>query len=99
MGRLAGLLLGLLVLSSLYLVRVSYEERRLYRELDKAQEEARRLGAEHGRLTAQAQAQATPLRVERVAREKFDMRMATPSVTAYVAPPLSLPSGSGGERP
>jgi cell division protein FtsL len=86
MGRLAVVLLALLMLSSLYLVRVSYEERRLYSELDKAQEESRRLESEFTRLKAQAQAQATPLRVERVAREKLDMRLATPAVTQYVSP-------------
>ncbi len=86
MGRLAAVLLALLMISSLYLVRVSYEERRLFSELDKAQEESRRLESEFTRLKAQAQAQATPLRVERLAREKLEMRLATPAVTQYVSP-------------
>jgi cell division protein FtsL len=97
MGRLAMALLGLLVLSSLYLVRVSYEERRLFHQLDKAQEESRRLQAEFERLKAQSQAQATPLRVERVARESLDMRMATPAMMQYVAPPPT-PSVAGASR-
>ncbi len=84
MGRLAAVLTVLLVLSSLYLVRVSYDERRLYTERDRAQQQQRRLEAELGRLKALAQAQATPLRVERVAREKLGMAVASPSGTAYV---------------
>ena len=45
------------------------------------------LDTEHERLKAETQAQATPLRVERTAREKLAMRTATPAVTQYVALP------------
>jgi cell division protein FtsL len=86
MERLAFLLLCLLVLSGLYLVQVAYEERRLFAELNKAQDEAQRLEAEFSRLKAQAQAQAAPLRVERLAKDKLDMRVAMPASTLYVQP-------------
>jgi cell division protein FtsL len=84
MTRLNVVLLLALLASSLYLVQVSYEARRLFAELDKAQGEERLLDAEHERLKAERQAQATPLRVEKTARDKLAMRSATPAVTQYV---------------
>jgi len=85
MTRLNMLLFVALLLSSLYLVRVSYDARRLFAELDKAQNEERTLDTENERLKAERQAQATPLRVEKTAREKLAMRNATPAVTQYVS--------------
>jgi cell division protein FtsL len=80
------LLLALLA-SSLALVHVSYDTRQLFSELDRLQAEQRRLDQEHERLLAERQAQATPLRVERLARDRLSMRTAPPSVTQYVALP------------
>ena len=85
MTRLNLLLLVALILSSLYLVRSSYESRRAFAELDRAREEQRRLDTEFNRLQAERQAQATHLRVEKMAREKLAMRTATPAVTQYVS--------------
>lgn len=95
MTRLSLLLLVALVISSIYLVRVSYESRRLFAQLDRAQSEARQLEIEHERLRAEMRSQATPLRVEKVARERLAMRNATPAVTQYVtfAAPASAPQG------
>ena len=73
-----------LLLSSLYLVQTSYESRRLYTELDRAHSEQARLDSDYKRLEAERQAQATNLRVERVAREKLAMRTVTPAVTHFV---------------
>ncbi len=84
MTRINLLLLVALVLSSVYLVRVSYESRRLFAALDRAQNEARQLDIEHERLKSEKQSQATSLRVERVARDRLAMRNATPAVTQYV---------------
>jgi len=84
MTRLAVVLLVLLLVSSLYLVKTSYESRRLFAELDLARAEQRRLETEFKRLDAERRAQATHLRVEKVAREKLQMRTATPAVTLYV---------------
>lgn len=84
MSRLNLVLLLALVASSVYLVRESYESRRLFAALDKAQSESRQLEIEHERLKSEKQSQATPLRVERVARDKLAMRTATPAVTQYV---------------
>ena len=84
MTRINLLLLLVLLVSSVYLVRVSYDSRRLFTELDRAQTEERRLDTEHERLQAERQSQATPLRVEKTARDKLAMRTATPAITQYV---------------
>lgn len=97
MNKTTLLLLVVLLASCLALVRSAYESRRVFAELDKARQEERRLDAEFKRLDAERQAQATHLRVEKVAREKLGMRTATPGVTAYVedsvaaAPSLAAP--------
>jgi cell division protein FtsL len=84
MARINLILLLTLVASGLYLVKTSYESRRLFAELDKLQNEQRRLETDHDRLLTERQAEATNLRVERVAREKLRMAPATPAVTQYV---------------
>lgn len=84
MTRLNMLLLVALILSSVYLVRVAHESRRLYAELDRAQNEEHLLDIEYDRLQTEKQAEATPLRVEQAARDKLSMRTATPAVTLYV---------------
>lgn len=82
------LLLALaLLLSALLLVKTSYESRRLVAALDRAQAEQQALESERQRLESERQAQATPLRVERVAREKLSMRTASAAVTLYVESP------------
>lgn len=101
MTRLNLVLLLALIASSLYLVKVSYESRRLFTELDRAQALALQLQSEHERLQLEARAQATPLRVEKVAREKLAMRNATPAVTEYVAAPAAAAASApvaGGVR-
>lgn len=99
MTRLNLLLAVALVLSALVLVRTSYEGRRLFAALDRAKNEHTQLDIEHKRLDAERQAQATHLRVERVAREKLAMRTATPAVTQYVADPAAAAaSAAGGAR-
>ncbi|MEY4562800.1 MAG: hypothetical protein RLZZ618_2077 [Pseudomonadota bacterium] len=94
MNRLNLLLLLALIGSCMYLVRVSYDSRRLFSELDRAKGEARKLDTEHERLKSDKQSQATPLRVERVAREKLAMRAASPAVTQYVTGVPSLPASA-----
>jgi len=89
MSRVNLVLLLALMLSSLYLVDVSYESRRLFAELDRERARALRLESDHERLQLDARSQATPLRVERVAREKLAMRNASPGVTEYLAAPAA----------
>ena len=97
MKSLTVLLLVLLVGSSLYLVKTAYESRRLFALLDRARAEQQQLDTEYKRLDAERRAQATHLRVEKTAREKLQMRTATPSVTQYVADPAAA-AGAGGPR-
>ena len=85
MARLNILLAVALFFSCLWLVRSSYESRRLFVELEKAQSESHELQIEFERLEVDKRAQATPLRVEKLAREKLRMFNNTPGVTHYVS--------------
>ena len=84
MTRLNLLLLLAVLASALYLVRTQYESRRLYVELEKATTKTRALEAENERLQVEKRAQATPLRVEKLAKDKLQMRTVTPAITQYV---------------
>lgn len=90
MTRINALLVLALVATAMYLVRVQYESRRLFSELDKAHSQARHLAMDVERLEVEKRAQASPGRVERLAREKLDMRQPTPAITTY----MSYPSGA-----
>ncbi|HSW17168.1 MAG TPA: cell division protein FtsL [Ramlibacter sp.] len=94
-ARLNIVLLLAVIASAMYLVRVQYESRRLYTEIERAQSEARKLESDHERLQAEKRAQATPLRVERLAKDQLQMRPANPGITQYV----TGTSGAGGLRP
>jgi cell division protein FtsL len=67
--------------------------RRLFAELERAQVEGRALDVDYKRLDVERQAQATNLRVEKVARERLAMRNATPAVMQYVT---DAPSSAAG---
>ena len=97
MTRLNALLLLALIASAVYLVRVSHESRRLFAELDRARSEERLLDNEFERLKSDKQSQATPLRVEKTARDKLAMRSATPAVTQYIS--RAAASGAAGSAP
>jgi len=90
MTRFSIALLLLVIASALFLVHTQYESRLLYTELDRALAEARRLETEHQRLQVEKRAQATPLRVEQLARNKLHMRTVTPAITQYVTDPLPV---------
>ena len=98
MTRLNVLLLIALICSSVYLVHVSHESRRLFAELDRARSEERLLDNEFERLKSDKQSQATPLRVEKTAREKLAMRTATPAVTQYVTYARAASAATQGAR-
>ena len=98
MIRLNLVLLLAVVLSALYLVRMQYDSRLLYTQLDRAKAEARQLETEHQRLQVEKRAQATPLRVEQLARARLQMRTATPAITQYVVNPLPTPAASEVQR-
>lgn len=106
MVRFNVLLLLAVLASALHLVHTQYDSRLLYTELDRTLGETRRLELEHERLQVDKRAQATPLRVETLARAQLHMRTATPAITQYVvdAPlagpaPAAVAAPTGGERP
>jgi cell division protein FtsL len=84
MIRLNLTLLVAVMASSLYLVQVQYESRRLTTEIERAQNESRKLDVEHERLSVEKRAQATPARVERLAKDQLHMKPASPAITQYV---------------
>lgn len=84
MIRLNLTLLVAVLASALYLVQVQYESRRLYAEIERAQGEARKLEVEHEQLKVERRAQATPARVQKLAKEQLHMKPATPAITQYV---------------
>jgi cell division protein FtsL len=113
MTRLNLVLLIAVLASALYLVRMQYESRRLFVELEKSAAQSRKLEAENERLQVEKRAQATPLRVEKLAKENLQMRTATPAITQYatdssapkttasapVADKKSAAAGKGKETP
>ena len=84
MTRLSVVLLMAVLASALYLVHTQYQSRRLFTELEHVRAEAVRLDVERDRLQVDKRAQATPLRVEKLARDKLQMRNTTPAITQYV---------------
>lgn len=91
MTKLTSLLLVAVILSALFLVRNQYESRRLFAELDRARALTRQMEIDHDRLLVQRQAQATPLRVERLAKDQLQMRTVTPAITQYVTYQAGVP--------
>lgn len=90
MMRLSMVLLAAVVATAMYLVHSQYETRRLFVEHEKAVKEAARLDMDLERLTVERRAQATPLRVEQLARQQLQMRNPPPGITQYVAAPGAL---------
>ena len=98
MTRISAMLLVAVMASALYLVHTQYESRRLFTELDRAVAEARRLDTEHQRLQVEKRAQATPLRVEKIARAQLNMRTATPAITQYVSDPAGAEAAASSAK-
>jgi cell division protein FtsL len=82
--RLNFILVMAILASALYLVNVQYESRKLFTALDKARAEAHRLESENERLQVEKRSQVTPLRLEKLAKERLQMRTVTPAITNYV---------------
>ncbi|MFM1924254.1 MAG: Cell division protein FtsL [Pseudomonadota bacterium] len=85
MSRLSILLLMAVLGSALFLVHSQYETRRVFMALEAARKEAKRLEVDHDRLQIERRSQATPLRVEQLARQQLQMRPASPAITQYVS--------------
>jgi cell division protein FtsL len=99
MTRVSLLLLMATVASALWLVHSHYESRRLFMGLETARKEAKRIAVDHDRLEVERRAQATPLRVEQIARQQLNMRTASPAITQYVSVPGRAPAAVPGVQP
>jgi cell division protein FtsL len=97
MTRLNIVLLLAVVLSALFLVHTEYESRRLTMAREQANARQKRLLTEQDQLAVEKRAQATPSRVERLARERLAMQPATPAVTQYVKTYTSSAVEGGGQ--
>jgi cell division protein FtsL len=84
MTRVSFLLLVATVVSALWLVHSHYESRRMFMDMESARKEAKRIEVDHDRMEIERRAQATPLRVEQIARQQLNMRTASPAITQYV---------------
>ena len=84
MTRVNLLLLIAVIATALTMVHTQQRSRQLFTELYKVQGDARRLETDFERLQVDKRAQATPLRVEKLAKEQLKMRTTTPAITAYV---------------
>ena len=69
------------------------------KEEEKVQAEARKIELENDRLQVEKRAQATPSRIERLARTQLQMRNATPSITQYVQYGGNAPADGAGGKP
>lgn len=83
-ARMNLILLLAVIATALYLVHTEYQSRQLYTELHRAQNLSRQLETEFERLQVEKRAQATPLRIEKLAKEQIKMRTTTPAITHYV---------------
>jgi len=74
-GMLAAVLAMLVLVSGILLVYSTHESRRLFSELEQLNSQSDALHAEWGQLQLEQGAWATHGRVERVARERLDMKL------------------------
>ncbi|MEO6293024.1 MAG: cell division protein FtsL [Burkholderiaceae bacterium] len=72
------------LVTMLYIVQVQYESRRLFVEIEKTTLDVRKLEIDNATLQVEKRAQATPLRIEKLAKERLHMRSAMPAVTQYL---------------
>jgi len=84
--RLNIILLLAVLGTAMLVVQTQYQSRQLFTEYHRAELETRRLETEFDRLQVERRAQATPLRIEKLAKEQLKMRVVTPAITLYVRP-------------
>jgi cell division protein FtsL len=56
----------------------------MFMDMESVRKEAKRIEVDHDRMEVERRAQATPLRVEQIARQQLNMRTASPAITQYV---------------
>lgn len=99
MTRLNLMLVIAIILSALFLVFSHYEARRAFMALEAATKEATRLELEHERLQVERRSQASPLRIEQIAKQQLQMRLVTPGITQYVKQPNETPAKPAEVKP
>jgi cell division protein FtsL len=87
------LLLAILIGCAVALVTSQHQARKLYIELQKEQESAKRLEVEWGQLQLEQGTWAMHGRIEKIAAEKLNMRVPPPTRIQLV------PSTAAGDRP
>ena len=92
MTRLNIALLLLTLLSALAVVRVEYDARRAFAELDAAQQHAQQMQLDHERLLLQVRALSVPGRIGVLASSGLGMVSASPTRTDYVNAAPNLPA-------
>ena len=88
MTRLNLVLLGILIACGLALVTSQHQARKLYVELQKEQELAKRLEVEWGQLQLEQSTWAMHSRIEKIAARNLGMRV-PPASRIQVVPPLA----------
>ncbi|MCW5605519.1 MAG: cell division protein FtsL [Burkholderiales bacterium] len=91
MVRLNLVLLAMLVVCALSLVSSQHQARKLYVELQREQELAKRLDVEWGQLQLEQSTWAMHGRVEKIASRKLNMRVPS-SARIQVVPPAGKPA-------
>jgi len=86
MARLNLVLLGILVVCALLVVTSQHKARKLYMELQKAQEHARQIEVEWGQLQLEQSTWAMHSRIEKIASGQLMMHMPPPSRVQVVPP-------------
>ena len=79
MTRLNLLLLGIVVVCALGVVTSQHRARKLYAELQNAQEVAKQMNTEFGQLQLEQSTWAMHARIEKIATERLHMRVPDPS--------------------
>lgn len=90
MSRVVFIVLTLLIVCALALVTAQHQARKLYVELQKEQELAKRLEIEWGQLQLEQSTWATHARIEKIAARELGMRVPPASRTQVLGP-----SGAG----
>jgi len=87
MTRLGLFLLAIVVVSALATVAANHRARKSFAELEREQARARELEVEWGQLQLEQSTWASHARVEKIAREKLNMRAPAPERTIVLTAP------------
>lgn len=92
MIKLNAVLAGILVMCALGLVTSQHKARKLFVELQKQQDEAKKLEVEYGQLQLEQSTWAMHSRVEKIAANSLQMRV-PPAARVHLVPPPPASTG------